>query len=56
MFFIFSSLSTKVTVSNWSGWLRRVQHAEGRKKQKQESFCYDRAEEKRKEQARPFGQ
>ena len=33
-----------------SGWLRRVQHAKGRKKrkkQKQESFCYGRAERKK---------
>ena len=42
MFLIFSSLCTKVTMSNWSCWLRRVGHAEGRKK--------------RKKQARPFGQ
>ena len=52
MFFIFSSSCTKVSISNWVGWLRRVQHAEERKKrkkQKQESFGYVRAKEKRKE-------
>ena len=52
MFLIFSSSCTKVSISNWVGWLRRVQHAEERKKrkkQKQESFGYGRAEEKRKE-------
>ena len=50
MFLIFSSSSTKVSISNWVGWLRRVQHAEGRKKrkkQKQELFCYGRAERKK---------
>ena len=37
-------------MSNWSGWLRRVQHVEGskkRKKQKQDTFCYGRAERKK---------
>ena len=36
--------------SAWVGWLRRVGHAEGRKKrkkQKQDSFGHGRAEEKR---------
>ena len=47
MFLNFSSLYTKVSMV---GWLRRVGHAEGRKKrkkQKQDSFGHGRAEEKR---------
>ena len=31
MFLIYSSSCTKVSISNWVGWLRRVQHAEERK-------------------------
>ena len=47
MFLNFSSLYTQVSMV---GWLRRVGHAEGRKKrkkQKQDSFGHGRAEEKR---------
>ena len=49
MFLIYSSSCTKVSISNWVGWLRRVQHAEERKERSKRHSGMAELKGKRKE-------